>query len=235
MLWQSFVEDLLRGVSGPLGVRLRRAYYRRRLQSCGARLVIEPGVHLLRPECISLGDDVWIDRHAILIAGPPGQDAQISRRQSVEVSPNPGEIRIGDRAHIGAGSIVQGHGGVWIGDAFTASPHAKIYSLSNDQRKCRSGTHPAAGAGVYYVMTPVVIGDNVWLGINCVIIGHMIGSDTFVKPGAVVSRSIPPNSVVEGAPAKRTCARFHDADRAPSGRPRGAARTSAGAKLAAGS
>jgi acetyltransferase-like isoleucine patch superfamily enzyme len=226
------VEDLIRGVSGPLGVRLRRAYYRRRLRSCGARLLIEPGVYLLHPEWVSLGDDVWIDRHVILIAGPPAQDSQVSRRPSERACQVPGEIRIGHRAHVGVGSIIQGHGGVWIGDAFTSSPHAKIYSLSNDQRKCRAGTHPAAGAETYYVMTPVMIGDNVWLGINGVIIGHAIGSDTFVKPGAVVSRSIPPNSVVEGAPAKRTGARFPDPDEAPSRRPRRAARSSGRAEPA---
>lgn len=223
LLWQTFIEDLLRGVSGPLGVRMRRSHYRRRLRSCGAGLVIEPGVHLLCPEWISLGNDVWIDRHATLIAGPPLPSAKFERRGTDKARAEPGEIRIGDRAHIGVGSIIQGHGGVWIGDAFTLSPHAKVYSWSNDQRECRSGTHPAAGADLRYVLTPVVIGDNVWLGINGVVIGHAIGSDTFIKPGAVISQSIQPNSVVEGVPAKRTGPRFHDAAEASSGKTRRAA------------
>jgi acetyltransferase-like isoleucine patch superfamily enzyme len=209
LIWQSLIEDIIRGLSGPLGVRARRAYYRRRLFACGARLVIEPGVHLIAPEWISLGDDVWIDRFAVMIAGPPAPGAQVSLRKAEERgAPEPGRILIGDRAHIGVGSIVQGHGGVRIGDAFTAAPHAKIYSFSNDQRKSRGGTHPSARAQIHYVMTPVLIGDNVWVGINAVVIGHAMGSDTFVKPGAVVSRSIPANSVVEGVPAKRTGPRF---------------------------
>jgi acetyltransferase-like isoleucine patch superfamily enzyme len=215
VLFQSLIEDIIRGVSGPLGVRARRAYYRRRLRSCGARLVIEPGVHLLGPQWISLGDDVWIDRQAIMIAGPPALGSQVSHRQSPGALAEPGEIRIGHRAHIGVGSVMQGHGGVRIGDAFTLSPHAKIYSFSNDQKKCRAGTHPAAAQEIYYVMTPVFIGDNVWVGINAAVIGHSIGSDTFVKPGSVVSSSIPPNSVVEGAPARITGARFDGEVEAP--------------------
>src|SRR5580658_1270468 len=82
LIWQSLIEDIIRGLSGPLGVRARRAYYRRRLFACGARLVIEPGVHLIAPEWISLGDDVWIDRFAVMIAGPPAPGAQVSLRKA---------------------------------------------------------------------------------------------------------------------------------------------------------
>lgn len=202
------IEDSIRGLSGPLGIRLRRAYYRRRFKRCGEGLVIEPGVHILAPEQISLGDDVWIDRQAILIAGVPHQ-AINARRNGASVV-RVGEIVIGSKAHIGIGSVIQGHGGVEIDDCFTSAPHAKIYSFSNDHRRCRSGTIRAEGVEQHYLLTPVQIGRNVWIGMNAVIVGHTIGANSFIKPGAVVATTIAENSIVEGMPARRIGARFSE-------------------------
>ena len=49
---------------------------------------------------------------------------------------------------------------------------------------------------------PVIIGDNVWIGMNAVILkGVIIGENSIVAAGAVVSKSVPPNVVVAGNPA----------------------------------
>ena len=66
----------------------------------------------------------------------------------------------------------------------------------------------APGARQSYLLTPVNIQRNVWLGMNAVLIGHTIGADTFVKPGSVISEDIATNSLVAGAPAKRVDDRF---------------------------
>jgi acetyltransferase-like isoleucine patch superfamily enzyme len=50
---------------------------------------------------------------------------------------------------------------------------------------------------------PVVIGDDVWIGPNAAILkGVRIGSGSFVEPGAVVTRDVPPDSRVLGNPAR---------------------------------
>lgn len=197
----SLIEDFLRGLSGPVGVRLRRGYYRRRLKKCGARLTIEPGVHIVRPDWICLGSDVWLDRYTVIIAGPPDPDAVVRVRENLDVRVSPGNIVIGDHCHIGIGTIIQGHGGVEIGSFFTSSPHVKIYSFSNDHRKRNLGTMRREGAPQNYLLTPVWIGSNVWIGMNAVVIGHSIGADCFIKPASVVTTSAPENSIIEGAPA----------------------------------
>jgi acetyltransferase-like isoleucine patch superfamily enzyme len=50
---------------------------------------------------------------------------------------------------------------------------------------------------------PVRIGDNVWIGMNAVVLkGVTIGENSVVGAGAVVTRDVPANVVVAGNPAK---------------------------------
>ena len=49
---------------------------------------------------------------------------------------------------------------------------------------------------------PVKIGDNVWIGMNAVILkGVTIGDNSVVAAGAVVTKTVPPNTIVAGNPA----------------------------------
>ncbi len=53
------------------------------------------------------------------------------------------------------------------------------------------------------VRRPVVIGDDVWIGPNATILkGVHIGSGSFIEPGALVTRDVPPRARVLGNPAR---------------------------------
>lgn len=50
---------------------------------------------------------------------------------------------------------------------------------------------------------PVIIEDNVWIGFNCIILkGVTIGANSVIGAGSVVTKSIPPNCIAAGNPAK---------------------------------
>lgn len=50
---------------------------------------------------------------------------------------------------------------------------------------------------------PITIGDNVWIGGGAMILGGVsVGEDSVIGAGAVVTKDVPPRSVVAGSPAK---------------------------------
>lgn len=50
---------------------------------------------------------------------------------------------------------------------------------------------------------PIEIGDDVWIGPNATILkGVTIGSGSFVEPGSIITKDIPPRSRVRGNPAQ---------------------------------
>jgi acetyltransferase-like isoleucine patch superfamily enzyme len=50
---------------------------------------------------------------------------------------------------------------------------------------------------------PVTIEDDVWIGANAVVLpGVRIGTHAVVAAGAIVTKDVPPHSLVAGVPAK---------------------------------
>lgn len=185
-------------MSGPLGIWLRRQYYSRRLQSCGKGLVISEGVFIQGPGRIIVGDDVWIDKRVILIAGKPSATSTHIRRLASVSKEEEGCIHIGSCSHLGMDTLVQGHGGVWLDDCFTSSRGVNIYSYSNDPYHCLNGTLPAPETA--YISAPVHVGRNTWVGLNSILVGAQLGDNTFVKPQSLVTGEFPSNVVLGGQP-----------------------------------
>lgn len=186
----SLIESCLRGIGGRAGRYLRFGYYKLRLRKCGRGVFIDTGVHLINPSRISLEDGVWVDKNVILIAGAlPLKAEKVKRIENLSFQGIEGEIHVGAYSHIGLMTVIQGHGGVRLGRYCTTSAGVKIYSLSNDPKKCPTGTmkDPA------YIIHPVEIGENVWLGINVTVLGHTIRDNAFVKSHHLVYSDIPYN------------------------------------------
>jgi len=69
-----------------------------------------------------------------------------------------------------------------------------------------STTHPTDSAKRFAedeITKPVIIGKNAWLGMGAVLLpGVTIGDDSIVGAGSVVTKNVPPKSIVVGNPAK---------------------------------
>jgi acetyltransferase-like isoleucine patch superfamily enzyme len=200
-------ESFIRNTSGLIGIKLRGWYYSRRFGRCGKNLRISEGVIIENPSYIYLGDNVWIDKYSILMAGKLNiSQNYLDKKDNKNFIYKEGELHIANNVHIAPQCIIQAYGGIDIGDNFTASAGSKIYSLSNDTRKCKKGTQ--FHKNIYYILSPISIEENVWLGINSTVLGGNIEKNTFISPNSIVWKNIRENSVVAGSPAKKIKNRF---------------------------
>jgi len=103
-------------------------------------------------------------------------------------------IHVGKNVFINSGCHFQDQGGVTIGDGSLIGHKVVLATINHDfDPTHRSDNHPA----------PIVIGTNVWIGSNSTILpGVTIGDGAIVAAGAVVTKDVPPNSVVGGVPAR---------------------------------
>jgi acetyltransferase-like isoleucine patch superfamily enzyme len=200
-------------VPGRAGSELRVAYYRARGVSIGRRVRIDVGVIIDGPTYVHIGDHTWLDRYAILIAGPTRADRET---RMVGVAGAPGRLAIGDRCHIGPHAILSGLGGLEIGDDVTAAAGTKIYSLTHHYRSWAKpwdagvafgSMAPAARQSM--LQGPIRIASNVGLGVDVLVLpGSEIGQCSFVRPRTTVSGQWPANSILEGDPVARSGPRF---------------------------
>jgi len=210
----SLIESSIRNISGPLGRKLRYWYWSKRFKKCGKNVLIDEGVIIQGAEWISIGDNVWIDKYCILMAGPVNLEGKIVKKKSNRnFIWNEGELIIEDNVHIAPFCIIQAHGGVYIGKNSGLSSGVKIYSLSNlpnDPQDISNIIYftPLNEKSAYFC-SPIVIEENVGVALNCVILGGVtIGKNSFISIGSVVLTSIPENSYASGNPAKKIKERF---------------------------
>lgn len=111
-------------------------------------------------------------------------------------------VKIGDNAVIMMGAVI--NIGSEIGEGTMIDMNAVLGARATIGKK----SHIGAGAVVAGVLeppsaTPVIIGDDVLVGANAVILeGVQIGNGAVVAAGAVVTENVPENAVVAGTPAR---------------------------------
>ena len=104
-------------------------------------------------------------------------------------------VSIGDNTGIGDFVVIWGGGNVKIGNNVLIATHSVITSQGHDVH-----------AYIFResnIMGEIIIEDNVWLGAGVIVLPNVtIGKNSIIAAGSIVSKSIPPNSIALGSPAK---------------------------------
>ena len=107
-----------------------------------------------------------------------------------------GDVMIGDHTRIGLHNTIIGP--VSIGNHVNLAQGITVTALNHNFEDTEKRIDEQGVS-----TTPVVIDDDVWIGANAVILpGVHIGNHCVVAAGAVVTKDVPPHSLVGGVPAK---------------------------------
>ena len=103
-------------------------------------------------------------------------------------------ITIGKNVFINSCCHFQDQGGITIGDGTLIGHSVVLATINHDLR-------PSMNRKNHYA--PIHIGNHVWIGSNVTILsGVTVGDWSVVAAGAVVTKDVPPMTVVGGVPAK---------------------------------
>lgn len=108
-------------------------------------------------------------------------------------------IEIGDDTRI-HGSCFHAYQRISVGKRCLIAANCQIIDCNGHDT---SMENPAARVHTFGTARPVVIEDDVWVGMNSIVLpGTHIGAGSIVAAGSVVSSNVPSMSIVAGNPAK---------------------------------
>ena len=107
-----------------------------------------------------------------------------------------GDVIIGDHTRVGLHNTIIGP--VTIGSHVNLAQGITVTALNHNFEESSKRIDEQ---GV--TTKPVIIGNDIWIGANAVLLpGVTIGDHSIVAAGAVVTKDVPPHSLVAGVPAK---------------------------------
>ncbi len=176
-----FEDIFIRNIPGRAGSYLRHFYWSRRFQKSRS-FHISSGCIIKGSENITMGNDVCVLYNCYLYAH------------------NNGSIKIGDGVNFNSSVMVNAadDGQIAIGKNASFGPNVVIRASDHKYQKMGVPIKEQGHTG-----GKITIGEDVWVGSNCVILPNVtIGDGAVIGAGAVVNRDIPPYALACGVPAK---------------------------------
>ena len=127
------------------------------------------------------------------VIGSVGEDVDIRPPLRVDYGHN---ITIGDGSWVNFGLTALDVAPIVIGQDVLIGPNCSLYTAIHP-------TEPGPRRAKWESSAPITLEDNVWLGGSVVVCpGVTIGENSIIGAGAVVTRSVPANSIAVGNPAR---------------------------------
>ena len=167
---------------------LRYLRIKRKLGKSEGYINIGQRVKFNNPQCIYIGKNVGIGADTFFLP--------VIHKNGINYNP---KIIIGEGTWIGKHSSIAAIDCVKIGRRilFAGYVHITDHSHGYEDITKPIGPQPLISKG------PVIIDDDCWLGFSCEILsGVHIGKHSIVAARAVVTKDVPPYSIVAGNPAK---------------------------------
>ena len=102
-------------------------------------------------------------------------------------------IRIGSNTRIGPNCTLGAKGSIVIGDNVVVSKYVSIETAGLDYKK-----GPPYSS---HKSSQIIIEDGVWIGSNVIVLGGVtIGENSIIGAGCVITKNIPPKSLIVGMP-----------------------------------
>jgi acetyltransferase-like isoleucine patch superfamily enzyme len=203
--WEQLVQALAGWVPSIVGVGLRSIVYRSILHMEGMA-AIEDSVRIRFADQVRLGRGAYLDHGVYLHACPAGisigAESFVMKNAILHVYnfrdlPHAG-ITIGARSLIGEACVVRGQGGVTIGDDVYLAPLVQLLAVNHIYQDT---TRPISQQGI--TAEGIVVEDGAWIGAGAIILdGVRIGRNAVIGAGSVVTRNVPPYTLVAGNPAR---------------------------------
>ncbi len=204
-LFYEFATMFLLPFPGAIGLFLRQKLLRPLFGRLGRNVIIGRNCVFRHPRRIFLEDGVALDENCLLDArgcGPEG--LRIGERTIVGrgcvMKSKAGGIRIGRGVNLGGGTCIVSHSGLAIGDdagiAGGCSLNGGTFALTEFGKPPPQRSPTSNG--------PIEIGEGAWLATSVTVLdGVRIGAHAVVSSGSVVTRAVPPRTVVQGNPARK--------------------------------
>ena len=130
-----------------------------------------------------------------------GQHTVIDSFVKIKMAGGSGNIEIGNYCFINSGCVIYSGNGVKIGNHVSIAANSTLASTNHEYIRRdfliqSQGFRPSKGG--------IVIGNDVWIGANCVLLdGSIIGDGCVIAAGSVVRDVLEPCCIYAGNPIKK--------------------------------
>ncbi len=142
---------------------------------------------------------VTIGNNVILNSWNKGHHVQIFAPVKIMADKPGAVLSIGDNTVI-HGSCLHAYKEIRIGKNCLIAANCQIFDCHGHDLSMEA---PEKRLVRSFRAEPIIIGDNVWIGTGCIVVGGVfIGSGSVIAAGSVVVKDVPPRCLAGGNPAK---------------------------------